>query len=702
MNRGPRIAIAVALAAAAGSAALAWRAARRDQAVLEAAFAADHLSRVRMAAQQAEADFVEAGRDLEFTARLVANADTLRSRERELVALLAVERPYRQVVVLDRDGSVALRAVDPKLPADWSPAPFEAAVADTARRAVAAGAPAFSGVLEGERSSWYRVLASPVNPAHPEQGAVAILVDLAEAFGRLRVLAPEPGGRLLVLAPDGTPAPLTAPQLAARIAAGERTAGLGRLLAAVGGSASGVITLSPAEAGALGAPDTDLVAAWSRIVAGPGDRWSVAVLDSTDVLRSQERSVVLQLAAGGAAAAVALSVLATFLVLGARRAAVVQGRLEAAEQMAHLREKAEKILETVPVAVISLDEGLAISGLNRAARERVAATATGGPLEAAFPRAGPDVLAALRAAAAAARGTGEVQALATAPLALEGEDSCFAVHAVPLAHPLPDVSVLLVLADLGELRALSSQLLRAEKLATVGVLAAGIAHEIGTPLGIVRGRAERIAAKLGAEHPLAPGARTIVEEIDRVSRIIRELLDYSRLSKASAVPVAVETVARAVLDLLALQARARGVSVALELPGALPPVAADPDQLQQVLVNLVMNGVDACGSGGRVVVRASPDSAGRALIEVEDDGAGIPDELRNRVFDPFFTTKKRGQGTGLGLAVVARLVRNHGGEVELDSAVGRGTRVRILWPLARSGREETDGTPERRIHPGGG
>jgi signal transduction histidine kinase len=134
------------------------------------------------------------------------------------------------------------------------------------------------------------------------------------------------------------------------------------------------------------------------------------------------------------------------------------------------------------------------------------------------------------------------------------------------------------------------------------------------------------------------------------------------------------------------------VSLRLELPAPLPPVAADPDQLQQVLVNVTLNAIHACSRGGAVTLRAAPGVGGRLAIEVEDDGAGIAEELRPRVFDPFFTTKKRGEGTGLGLTIAAQLVRAHGGDVDLESVVGRGTRVRIGWPLAPvAEREERHG-----------
>jgi signal transduction histidine kinase len=388
--------------------------------------------------------------------------------------------------------------------------------------------------------------------------------------------------------------------------------------------------------------------------------------------------------------------------VSARRAIAVQERLRNAEQVAHLREKAEKILENVPVGVVTLDEAGRIAGANRAFRERVPPPAIGRPAEEAFPSATPASLDALRTLVAEARSSGRVKRILDPPLALTGRESELAVHAIPLAHPSPDLNLVLVLEDVTEIRALSSQLLRAEKLATVGVLAAGIAHEVGTPLGVVRGRAEMLAARLGPANGQSESARVIVEEIDRISRTLQELLDFSRLSPAAAAEaMLLDDVATNLVELLAFEARTRKVSVSVEM-GATPPVAANPDQLKQVLVNLMLNALHACSAGGHVTLRARHDTQRRcALIEVVDDGAGIPDALRHRVFDPFFTTKKRGKGTGLGLTVAAQIVRNHGGEIDLDSVVGQGTRVTVSWPLAAHGPEERHERQEGRAHPGG-
>jgi signal transduction histidine kinase len=561
---------------------------------------------------------------------------------------------------------------------------------------------AISPPLEDAGDPWHRAFAARVQRGRAT-GAVVILADLRSTFERLRLVAPDPSARLLLFGPYGRVAPLTDAALARALEEPARHARLAGLVRRMHSGETGTVELPDADAEALGLGPGDAVVAFAPIPVEDAGHWSVAILASTAALRSQERAIALRMALLGGAFTLALAGLSAYLVAGARRSIAVQERLRSAEQVAHLREKAEKILENVPVGVVALDRDGRISAMNRASRERFPQSASGSPVAAAFPQAPPEALAALRALVAQARASGRVESHLAEPLPLSGQDSFFAVHAVPLAHPLPDVELLLVLEDVTELRALSSQLLRAEKLATVGILAAGIAHEVGTPLGVVRGRAELLLAKLGAQTPQGASARVIVEEIDRISRVIQELLDFSRTSRAAAVAVPLDAVARTVADLLAFEARSRKISIAVDVPERLPAVAADPDQLKQVLVNLTLNAVHACGPGGRVALRASADRRARcAAIEVVDDGAGIPEALRHRVFDPFFTTKKRGKGTGLGLTVAAQIVRNHGGEIDLESVVGRGTRVRVSWPLAGSGAEESDGEAERRAHSRGG
>jgi signal transduction histidine kinase len=229
-----------------------------------------------------------------------------------------------------------------------------------------------------------------------------------------------------------------------------------------------------------------------------------------------------------------------------------------------------------------------------------------------------------------------------------------------------------------ELNRLEHQLVRAEKLATVGVLTAGLAHELGTPLAIIRGRAEILGEKTKL-----PEIQTILEQSDGIANTLRQVLDFSREQPVVLQPLEVTAAFHNVADLLDFRLRQKQIACKVQPADSSLLVAADPDQLQQVLVNLLMNACDACRVGGKITLHAwrDPASPGFARLDVTDDGCGISTTMLDSVFDPFFTTKPKGEGTGLGLPVVASIVRNHMGRISIASKEGAGTTVTVLWPL---------------------
>lgn len=246
------------------------------------------------------------------------------------------------------------------------------------------------------------------------------------------------------------------------------------------------------------------------------------------------------------------------------------------------------------------------------------------------------------------------------------------------------------------------QLQQAQKLAALGRLASEVAHEIGTPLSIISGRTEVIQKKLPPDHPLARDAATVLRQVERISGILRQLLDYARPRRPARNPLPVEPMFSRVVELLDPLANRRQVRLLAQVPGGLPPIWADADQLQQVLLNLVTNALDATPAGGQVRLTAADDdpgpmpppadgrsriSRGRTpqpcvTLQVDDTGCGIPAERLEKIFEPFFSTKERGGGTGLGMAIVEDIVRAHGAAIEIESAVGRGTTVWLRWPAA--------------------
>jgi signal transduction histidine kinase len=239
---------------------------------------------------------------------------------------------------------------------------------------------------------------------------------------------------------------------------------------------------------------------------------------------------------------------------------------------------------------------------------------------------------------------------------------------------------------------------QAQKLAAVGMLAAEVAHEIGTPLNVISGRAEVLEKSIGAEHPGHRHLDVILKQTQRISAIIRALLDYTRPRRPTLRPEAVVPVLGRVADLLLERSRRREARITLDLPVGLPLVLGDADHMQQLFLNLVMNALDASPPGGVVwifagdavrlpaegragIVRGKTDAPCLA-IHVLDAGKGLTPEQLNHVFEPFFSTKGRGQGTGLGLAIVEEIMRAHRGEIEMLSIPDRGTEVIVRLPLA--------------------
>jgi len=234
-----------------------------------------------------------------------------------------------------------------------------------------------------------------------------------------------------------------------------------------------------------------------------------------------------------------------------------------------------------------------------------------------------------------------------------------------------------------DLKRAQDDLLSAAKFAFVGELAAGMAHEIRTPLGIVRSSAQLLGRSLAPTDPRGGElVEMIVGEVDRLDRVVSGLLELARPHEPRLEPVPLAPILARALDFVAIQALERGIALHRELPSGGRRALCDPEQIHQVALNLVMNALQILPRGGSIRVRAL--SHDRSVgFEVIDDGPGIPPELQEMVFLPFFT--RRPGGTGLGLALVRRIVESHRGTVTVESAVGRGTTFRIALPVAEEG-----------------
>lgn len=227
---------------------------------------------------------------------------------------------------------------------------------------------------------------------------------------------------------------------------------------------------------------------------------------------------------------------------------------------------------------------------------------------------------------------------------------------------------------------------RQEKLASLGMLAAGVAHEIRNPLTAIKARLFSLSKHLTAGTPARQHAGVIEGEIDRLERIVRDFLQFARPSDPNLTVVAADQPLREVHALLAGQLAQRGVRLVLDNP-VTSPVRVDAEQMKQVLINLVQNAADSIPREGTVTLRARPDhrSLGGSVrpvvvLEVADTGKGMTLDVQKRLFDPFFTTKEG--GTGLGLSIAARLIEKHGGQLQYATQVNRGTTFGIVLPLA--------------------
>jgi signal transduction histidine kinase/CheY-like chemotaxis protein len=244
-------------------------------------------------------------------------------------------------------------------------------------------------------------------------------------------------------------------------------------------------------------------------------------------------------------------------------------------------------------------------------------------------------------------------------------------------------------------RDLYQQLVQAEKMAALGQTISGVAHELNNPLATMLTWSERLAQK-NLDEGTRRGIDVILHEAERAAKIVRQLLTFARKRQSTRTMVDINQVVRETLALRAYEQRVTNVTVIDALAAGLPQVFADPHQLQQVLLNLVINAEQAMLSAhgrGTLVVRTWHDaSSENVMLELNDDGPGVPTEVQAKIFDPFFTTKDVGKGTGLGLTVAYAIVREHGGRIRVQPLV-RGASFVVELPVTPGTERETSSAP---------
>ncbi len=257
-------------------------------------------------------------------------------------------------------------------------------------------------------------------------------------------------------------------------------------------------------------------------------------------------------------------------------------------------------------------------------------------------------------------------------------------HFVAIKQDIPELEQALaeVKAKNDELAMMTQQLWQASRLATMGELAASIAHELNNPLATISLKLETLASQLTADHDKLRSVQIVADEVERMGNLVGNLLQFSRRTHRQISTVNLEQEIDKSLELVECHMRSNRIAIVLDYAEALPMVQADRQQLRQVFLNLLTNAADAMKEGGTLTVKTQlvGGDIGRVLIEFSDTGGGIEATNLEKIWDPFFTTKPEGKGTGLGLAICRRVIEEHQGSIAIESELGRGTKIIIELP----------------------
>ena len=286
--------------------------------------------------------------------------------------------------------------------------------------------------------------------------------------------------------------------------------------------------------------------------------------------------------------------------------------------------------------------------------------------------------------------TGERVEMSIVSAPAGGKARYFDVTATPIEDSKGEQNrALLFLRDVTEKRLQELQLMQAEKLSSIGVLAAGVAHEINNPLSSVAGYAEALLRRFSEEHSLSEDPRlddfpkylqVIVRESYRCKGIIDSLLSFSRKSDGSVSNVNINEVLNEVLELVRCKSRYERVEVKTDFQSDLPDIAGDPSGLRQVCMNLLMNAHQAIHGTGIVEISTRTNKQSMVLFEIRDTGCGIAKDAIDQIWDPFYSTKEVGKGLGLGLAVTYNIIKRLGGDISVESQVGKGSKFTVRMP----------------------
>jgi two-component system NtrC family sensor kinase len=375
-----------------------------------------------------------------------------------------------------------------------------------------------------------------------------------------------------------------------------------------------------------------------------------------------------------------LRTIAGYVTIALENAQLYESLEDKARQYQALRDFNENIIESIHVGVLACDLQHCIEAWNSPMESLYGlrrSEAVGRRLEEVFPQ---ELLAGLPFGAEP-RGTESLYKFRLR--ALDGRERIVNITFTPLlGKDEAVIGRLVIFNDLTERVNLEDQLMQAEKLSSIGLLAAGVAHEVNTPLAVIASQAQILTRQLDPDDPRSKTLEKIIKQAFRASEIVNNLLKFSRVSGSEFSELDVNKVVRETVSLVEPMLKTSKISLNTQLTPSLPQVFGNHGKLQQVFMNLIMNARDAMPRGGELTLATEAEN-GSVLVEVGDNGVGIPNEHLSKIFDPFFTTKSTSRGTGLGLAVSYGIIREHAGQIRVESAVGRGTTFRLEFPAVR-------------------
>ncbi|HEU5457311.1 MAG TPA: ATP-binding protein [Terracidiphilus sp.] len=379
-----------------------------------------------------------------------------------------------------------------------------------------------------------------------------------------------------------------------------------------------------------------------------------------------------------------LESLASYIGIALQNASLYTRLEEKIREFERLKEFNENIVESINVGILALDLDDRIESWNAQMEAMYAlsrAEAIGQPAASVFP---PEFIQALDAA----RNESGVHHLYKFPITTRaGEQRTANIAIAPLlSRDFVAVGRIVLVDDITERVSLETQLAQADKLSSIGLLAAGVAHEINTPLAVISSYAQMLAKQLRGDQRIGPVLEKITQQSFRASEIANGLLNFSRTSTTEFRETDLNQVIRDTLSLVEHQLKTARIEVEMELTDELPAIHGNSGKLQQVFLNLLLNAKEAMPGGGRL--RLATMVNGHVEAVVADSGAGIAPENLKRIYDPFFTTKTtprpgERRGTGLGLSVTYGIIQEHAGKIEVESAVGAGTTFHLEFPLLR-------------------